>query len=384
MVSQGWAGPRGPSYEELFKLVPEPYLVTDANGVVWGASDAARRLFAPGPAGAHLRLQGIVQPEDQGKLQRLMAEAADASTGSASDEVHLTGVSGAWLAAVRCAADHDVSGHLAGYRWLLHDLSERESAEALREQRHAAEAAELRDLAASRQRTDEAKSEFLRFASHELRGPLAILGGYLAMLLAGTFGQLPDEVQRIQRILARKTAEMNELVSELLDAARLQDGSFRLHVAQVDLAAVCRDVVRDWEGLGSDHEFVLQGCEQYLGVIADRSKVRTIVANLISNAAKYSSPGAPIACDTQTDGETAVLAVTDQGPGIAPEDVPKLFTAFGRLEGPGTAHIGGLGLGLYISRELARAQGGDVDVQSIPGQGSTFRLHLPLARSRPM
>ncbi len=174
---------------------------------------------------------------------------------------------------------------------------------------------------------------------------------------------------------------MNELVTELLDAARLQDGSFRFQLAQMDLAAVCRDVVRDWEGLGSDHEFVLRGSEQTLAIIGDRSKVRTIVANLISNAAKYSPPGAPIACETQVDGERAVLTVTDQGPGIAPEDVPKLFTAFGRLETQGTAHIGGLGLGLYISRELAQAQGGDVEVMSIPGQGSTFRLRLPLAAS---
>ncbi len=184
-------GPKAPSYEELFKLVPEPYLVTDATGVVWVASDAARRLFGPGPGGAPVRLEGMVQPEDRGKLQRLMAEAADASTGSASDEIRLTGLRGTWLAAVRCAADHHVSGHLTGYRWLFHDLSERESAEALREQRHAAEAAKLRDVAASRQRTDEAKTEFLRFASHELRGPLAILGGYLAMLLAGTLGSSP-------------------------------------------------------------------------------------------------------------------------------------------------------------------------------------------------
>jgi signal transduction histidine kinase len=383
MTSHGWAAPGGPSYEELFQLVPEPYLVTDATGVVRGASEAARRLFDPELGGAHLRVEGIVQPEDRGELRRLMAEAAEAATGSASGEIHVIGRSRSWLAAVRCAADYDVSGHLAGYRWLLHDLSERERAEALREERHAKEAAELRDLAASRQRIDDAKSEFLRYASHELRGPLAILGGYLAMLLAGTFGQLPAEVQRIHRILSRKTSEMNDLVTELLDAARLQEGSFRLHLAQMDLAAVCRDVVRDWEGIGSDHEFVVRVGEQPLAVVADRSKVRTIATNLISNAAKYSTPGAPIACETYVDGERAVLAVTDRGPGIAPEEIPKLFTAFGRLERPEMAHIGGLGLGLYISRALAQAQGGDLDVVSVPGQGSTFRLHLPLAASPP-
>jgi two-component system sensor histidine kinase MprB len=107
--------------------------------------------------------------------------------------------------------------------------------------------------------------------------------------------------------------------------------------------------------------------------------VKNIVANLISNAIKYSPAGGPIDCELVDLGGIARVTVTDTGVGIAKEDLPILFTRFGRVTTAQTVHLPGTGLGLYLGRQLARLHGGEITVDSAPGRGSTFTLHLPVS-----
>ncbi|HVH63171.1 MAG TPA: ATP-binding protein, partial [Candidatus Dormibacteraeota bacterium] len=114
-------------------------------------------------------------------------------------------------------------------------------------------------------------------------------------------------------------------------------------------------------------------------VKADPDRTRTIITNLLSNAIKYSPSGGQIVCSVRARGGTARVAVTDEGLGIARESMSILFTRFGRVVTPETEHLKGTGLGLFLSRQLARLQGGDITVVSEPRKGSTFTLHLPVA-----
>ena len=130
---------------------------------------------------------------------------------------------------------------------------------------------------------------------------------------------------------------------------------------------------------GDNHPVRVQVPEHAVPVLADRARVETIVTNLIDNAIKYSPRGGHIDCTVEVRGGEALVAVTDQGIGIAGEDMKVLFTRFGRITSDATVSIPGTGLGLYLSRELARMQKGDLTARSEAGRGSTFVLQLPLA-----
>ena len=124
-----------------------------------------------------------------------------------------------------------------------------------------------------------------------------------------------------------------------------------------------------------------EGCscpDRPVRVRVDAERVKIIVANLISNAIKYSPAGGPVDVELVNRGGIARVSVTDTGVGVAKEDLPVLFTRFGRVSTAQTVHLPGTGLGLYLGRQLARLHGGEITVDSAPGRGSTFALHLPL------
>jgi signal transduction histidine kinase len=231
---------------------------------------------------------------------------------------------------------------------------------------------------------EQMKGEFLNLASHELRGPLSVLNGYLAMLSEGSLGAITPKVEAVHRILAAKVKEMTEMVEEMLETARLEERTVELDRVRIDLRDVARALTEEWRRLAAPtQQLLLEATETPALVDADDARVRTIIANLLSNAIKYSPGGGEIVCDVSTAGDVVKLVVTDHGLGIAPEDLPHLFTRFGRVVTRETSHIPGTGLGLYLSRGLARAHGGDVTVATAVGKGSAFTLCLPLAAGVP-
>jgi signal transduction histidine kinase len=223
------------------------------------------------------------------------------------------------------------------------------------------------------------KSEFLNLASHELRGPVTLIRGYISMLAAGSFGELPGELRSVLPLLEAKADEMNNLIEQMIEAARLEEGRLELHPADTDLRAVAEralDMIRPLAG--DSHQLVLESSEPEVRAYVDPDRIGTILSNLLSNALKYSPGGGEVRCSVSREDGRAVIAVSDHGVGIAGEDLNTLFTRFGRISNRETAHVGGTGLGLYLSRELAKLHGGDLSVTSEPGRGSTFRVELPL------
>jgi signal transduction histidine kinase len=227
---------------------------------------------------------------------------------------------------------------------------------------------------------EEVKTTFLRLASHELRSPLAVLRGYVSMLRDGTFSDGSDQLQDVYAILEAKAGQMELLVTQMLEAARLEEGRLGMDLRRIDLREPVRDAFEGVRVLARpEHVLRLEAPARPVEVMADAVRVTTIVANLLDNAIKYSPLGGPVRCAVRFERGRAVVDVSDRGLGIATADQPTLFTRFGRVETPENRHIQGTGLGLYLSRELALLQSGTLTAASEAGRGSTFSLALPLA-----
>jgi signal transduction histidine kinase len=243
----------------------------------------------------------------------------------------------------------------------------------------------IRELLLQAQESSRAKSEFLNMAAHELRTPLAVVVGYLSMLADGTFGPSTPDVARVLEILNQKGEELNRIVDDLLTASRIEAGTVPGRVVDYDLREVARQAIRKASPQAEllNAELLLHLGEDPVFVRADPSHLARIVDHLVSNALAYSRgrPWVRVAVNRE---EEAVLTVEDRGVGIPPEMWERVFEQFVRLEGVGETLQPGTGLGLYISRELARRQGGELEVvDSGPGRGSTLALRLKPAGPSP-
>ena len=227
---------------------------------------------------------------------------------------------------------------------------------------------------------EENKTQFLNLASHELRGPVTVIRGYVSMLQSGLLGQLNERGRQAAGVMAAKVSEMNELIEEMIEAARLDEGGLTLRTADTDLREIARSAADAVAPLvESRHRLVLDLPERRVRVKVDVDRTKTIIANLLSNAIKYSPEGGVVTCQVRSRAGVARVSVSDEGLGIPRNGLPTLFTRFGRVITPETEHLKGTGLGLFLGRQLARMQGGDITVASIEGKGSTFTLQLPAA-----
>jgi signal transduction histidine kinase len=226
------------------------------------------------------------------------------------------------------------------------------------------------------------KTQFLNLASHELRGPLTVVRGYVSMLEGGLLGDLNERGRKAVPVISAKVLEMNALIEQMIEAARLEDGALMLRPEANDLRDIVNAAVDSQRPvLDGQHKIRVKCPDRPVHVRVDGERVKTIVSNLVSNAIKYSPEGGPVEVDVVNRGGIARVSVKDQGVGIAKKDLPILFTRFGRVSTPETDHLPGTGLGLYLGRQLARLHGGEITVDSDPGHGSTFTLHLPVSEA---
>jgi signal transduction histidine kinase len=263
----------------------------------------------------------------------------------------------------------EAMGHLAGIAI--------DAAAAVRLERHHSE-----DLRAHAERSAELegmKREFLLLASHELRSPLAVARGYASMLRDGSLGEGPPQQRRALGILESKLEDIGALVDDMLETARLETGNLQLITRDVDLRdLVCAAVDTVQPVVTERHHLELELPGEPVVVRGDRERLRRIAVNLLDNAVKYSPDGGAVELSVGHDEQQALVSVRDHGLGIADHAMDRMFKRFGRIVTDRTSNIPGTGLGLYLCRELARAHGGDITVDSEEGEGSTFTLSLPL------
>lgn len=225
-----------------------------------------------------------------------------------------------------------------------------------------------------------ARDEFLSIASHELRTPLTPLQIQLQRLLSARGGENLDQMspERLRSILQRaerQVQRLTALVESLLDVSRLSSGRLRLSREQLDLAEVARDVIARFAP-----EVSQAGCELSLHASGsvpgcwDRLRIEQVITNLLANALKYGS-GRPIEVFVQQTEDQAAFRIRDHGIGIDPEKLERIFGRFERAVSPRS--YGGLGLGLYIARQIVEAHGGTILVKSAPGDGTEFTMMVP-------
>jgi len=373
--------------EELLRAVisslTEGVTVQDARGVLWLANETAERLF------------GLSQPELQGRDSfdpRWGAVYLDGTpmpaeqhppmvalhTGSRQVD-RVMGIqqpdgTRVWLS-VNAQPLFEPDGRtLSGVASSFFDITERirNEEERARLLREAQEAVQVRD-------------EFLSIASHELRTPLTPLNLKLHSLLraaeSAPGGAVPAaRVAADVHVAQRQVRKLADLIRDLLDVSRLAHGKLSLNLEDVDLAALTREVTA-----GFAPEAERAGCAVEVhaaGAVVghwDRLRLEQVITNLLTNALKYGA-GQPIRVDVRAEGEGAVLEVRDGGIGIEAEHLARIFGKFERAVSE--RHYGGLGLGLYISLQVVQAMGGTLHVESQPGQGATFSVHLPLRGAR--
>jgi len=234
------------------------------------------------------------------------------------------------------------------------------------------------------------KSQFLSMASHELKTPLTAMSGFVQLALRRSRRRLelghptPEEWAQEHEVmsqhleaLSRQTNKLARLVDELLDVSRIESGKIEFEFGPVDLAELVAELTARMQTTTSAHRLVLDSAAGDATITADRDHLEQVLNNLLSNAIKYSPEGGEIDVGVRTAQDAVVLSVRDRGVGIPAGEIEHIFDLFYRArEGKG-AHAGGMGLGLYISKEIVERHGGRIWVESRMGEGSTFFVSLP-------
>lgn len=234
----------------------------------------------------------------------------------------------------------------------------------------------LRDLTELKE-AERLKSEFVSVASHELRTPLASLKGSLGLLEGGAAGPLSAEAQELVRIARANVDRLVRLSSDILDLGRIQAGRYALVLSPLSARELAEAAASTLRPLAEEAgvRLRLETCEARL--VGDRDRLLQVLVNLLANAVKFSPGGAQVAVRVLPAQGRVRFEVRDQGPGIAPEDVARLFHRFVQLDGSDRRRAGGTGLGLAIAKALVEQHGGSIGVATAPGEGSTFFFEVP-------
>ena len=248
---------------------------------------------------------------------------------------------------------------------------ERAAAEAARAD---AEAARSEAEAANR-----AKADFLASMSHELRTPLNAIGGYADLLEMGIHGPVTDPQRAALERIKKSQHHLLTLINDLLAFAKIEAGQLRLEVRVLGACDLITSVEPLVAPLAVARGIALsvRECERDLRLLGDEERVRQVLLNLVGNAIKFTQEGGWVALTCERCGGWVDIRVRDNGPGIAPEKQHTIFDPFVQVDRTLSNPRDGVGLGLAISRDLARAMQGELTVESAPGQGSTFTLRLP-------
>ena len=389
-------------YRELFDRAPDAYIVTDHEGNIREANAAAVRLldgrlerligsslsnFVSGPGRRGFRLilsrvaSGEKPPSETGEWALKLRER-----GSQSADV-----------ACSAAPVYDSHGNLVSIRWILRDATLRVRAELQTRTLNLQLEQQLKQRTAALAAANWAKAEFLAVMAHELRTPLNAILGYTELLEMGLSGPVTDEQAAHLARIRSGGIRLVGLIDEVLDLGKVEAGQLRITHEELPVLAAVNSALSlvipqaAARGVRVENECSLNPQILYVG---DQTRLEQILLNLLSNAIKFTEPGGnvTISCEIKSQakgnerlsparGPWVALRVSDTGIGMAPQLLSRVFEPFVQVESPLTRTKGGSGLGLTISRRLARLMGGDLTVESEEGAGSIFTTWLPAPES---
>jgi PAS domain S-box-containing protein len=229
-----------------------------------------------------------------------------------------------------------------------------------------------------REQLDQQKDQFIALASHELKTPITVIKGY-ARLSVKSAEQLGDHQlgRRIQTI-EEQAQRLTRMVDDLLDVSRMQGGALILDQSPFDLRDAVSEVVKNIQPAAPGFTFDVSVSSSPLTVNADRARIEQVLANLLQNAVKYSGESRQVEIALEKEHDRAVTSVRDRGVGVPAGQQSQIFDRFFRASNVREGHSG-FGLGLFIAHNIVTAHGGHIWLESVEGQGSTFRFALPVA-----
>jgi len=245
--------------------------------------------------------------------------------------------------------------------------------------------AEVKEKNAALERANSLKSQFLSNVTHELRSPLHSIIGYGSMIVDGFVdGELTPQQEEDIRFIVSRAEDLSHLVDEMLDLSKIEADKIEVNAETIELTSSIKEIITQLKLMANEKKLylTLEIAEDVPPVYADSYRLRQVITNLVSNALKFTEQGGvTIRCTGSRDSDMVRIAVHDTGIGISPAALGFIFEAFRQADGSTTRRFGGTGLGLAIVKKLVELQGGEVAVESIIGQGSTFSLTLPFATS---
>jgi PAS domain S-box-containing protein len=384
-------------YRTLFESAPDPYFVSDERGIIEDANDALADLIGVSAVNVIGKsIDSFIHPRVRRELdERLLA----LPRGNRLDEreMQVNALDGKVVPVEATVSILEAApGGRKSFCWLLRDVSIRQETEdsmhALNRSLNARVAQRTRELElalegeqSARKEAETAnriKTELFARLSHEFRTPLHAVSGYLEILQQNIHGGLTKEQRRDVERIHQAQEHLMALVNMILDFAKLEAGPIELSMTEMPI----EETLVGAEALVFP-QFTKKGItythrpgDPTLTVFADREKVQQIIVNLLANAMKFTPAGGSVELDWRIEDESLLVRVRDTGPGIPADKVDQIFEPFVQLRSPGSVPTGGTGLGLPISRDLARAMGGDVAATSTPGVGSLFTVTLPLRK----
>lgn len=240
----------------------------------------------------------------------------------------------------------------------------------------------VRDIT-ERKRMEQMKTEFVSTVSHELRTPLTSIGGALGLLAGGMLGKLPAEAEQLLDIAYKNSQRLSHLINDLLDMEKLAAGKMSLDFREQPLMPLVEQAIESIRAYAGQFQAHLQLVERadHARVRVDGMRLQQILANFLSNAAKFSPPGGAVEVAVRSKSDAVRVEVTDCGPGIPNAFRDRIFQRFSQADASDTRQTGGSGLGLAISKELAERMNGSVGFSSQEGEGACFHLELPIAET---
>jgi signal transduction histidine kinase len=239
----------------------------------------------------------------------------------------------------------------------------------------------FRSMATQLTELDRLRAEFLSVASHELRTPINVIQGYIALLDEDTYGPLTPAQRDVLRTLEAQTESLGRLVGQLLDVGRFEAGGGKLEIHAVDLGRFIQRLDETFRVLALQKgvDFVIdRGVRLPTRVLWDEDRINEVLGNLLSNAFKFTERGGCVTLSIQSEGDHVHMQVRDTGAGIPASQLPFIFDKFYQADNQNRTSLKGVGLGLAIAKGIVTAHGGSIGVESTVGQGTTFKIHLPI------
>src|SRR5258708_3130265 len=262
----------------------------------------------------------------------------------------------------------------------IYDLGEIALAEELA--RRAAVAIENARLYHETQQALHLRDQFLSIAAHELKTPITALLGNTQLIerRIKRNGVFTERDQRMLQVIGQQAHRLSRMVETLLDISRIRTGTLTIERDFLNISQLALQIGEEMQPMLERHSITITSADDSLVVAGDSLRLEQVFQNLIQNAIKYSPQGGKVVLAINRHGDQVCVSVSDQGIGIPKKAIPHLFRQFYRADNVNAHQIAGMGLGLYVVREIISLHGGKVDVESVEGQGSTFYVYLPLAR----